>query len=712
MGKIYSLKDEFGSELDDHPYGIEQTSDGGYIIIGNSGKNKTRILKIDETGKIEWQKISIYFSQNIGSFGCDIKQTNDGGYALTNTVSNVFGQSGYDFGLTKLNNDGSFAWRGVYGDAEMQYLSSMQITDDGGFIIAGHTIDTTTGSIDRNLSLVRINPSGEILWQKQYASDNPAATDTGAIIRNTPDGGFIVGGYTQANGNDTWVLKLDSDGNISWQKRYYDSTPGPAQQNIYDIKCTSDEGYIFVGINDHATLNQGELWIVKIKSDGSILWDKSYTWGYGDGYLTTVRSVNETSDGGYIIAGSKKKPSSVLNDVFVMKVNEFGNIPGCSLTEEEGFTVAVDMSGVALNTNYSQDVIISHSIIDIDSEQSDSNAYNSYLCLPSNDPPLADHGGPYTGNEGSPVTFYGTGSWDPDGDLLTYYWTFGDNYDGSGAVTDHTYAENGIYGVCITVTDPDGLSDTKCTIAEIANVDPAVGPITGPVEPVQVNTTVDFSADFTDQGTEDTHVAAWDWGDGNSDTIDSTTSPISANHIYEVPGVYTIEFTVTDDDDGVGTSLFQYVVVYDMEGGFVTGGGWIDSPAGAYAADPSLTGKANFGFVSKYKKGATTPTGETEFQFKVADLNFHSDAYEWLVIAGAKAMYKGTGTINGIGNYGFMLSAIDEKLTSSTDVDLFRIKIWDKDNNDVIVYDNKMGEADDIDPTTAIGGGSIVIHKK
>ena len=81
------------------------------------------------------------------------------------------------------------------------------------------------------------------------------------------------------------------------------------------------------------------------------------------------------------------------------------------------------------------------------------------------------------------------------------------------------------------------------------------------------------------------------------------------------------------------------------------------------------------------------------------------------MIAGHKAQYKGDGTINGAGNYGFMLSATDEKLTPSTDVDLFRIKIWDKEDSDAVVYDNEMGAAEDAEPTTAIGGGSIVIHK-
>ena len=106
------------------------------------------------------------------------------------------------------------------------------------------------------------------------------------------------------------------------------------------------------------------------------------------------------------------------------------------------------------------------------------------------------------------------------------------------------------------------------------------------------------------------------------------------------------------------------------------------------------------------------PTGNTEFQFKVANLNFHSTAYQWLVVAGPKAQYKGWGTINGAGNYGFMLTAIDGQVAGGGGVDKFRIKIWDKNNGDAIVYDNQLNAVDDADPTTALGGGSIVIHKK
>jgi hypothetical protein len=176
--------------------------------------------------------------------------------------------------------------------------------------------------------------------------------------------------------------------------------------------------------------------------------------------------------------------------------------------------------------------------------------------------------------------------------------------------------------------------------------------------------------------------------------------------------VYAVEVKITDDDTGWYEGNYEYIVVYDPDAGFVTGGGWITSPAGAYPADPGMTGKASFGFVSKYQKGKTVPDGQTQFQFQAANFNFHSTDYQWLVIAGPKAQYKGSGTVNGAGNYGFLLTATDGDATGGGGADRFRIKIWDKSNGGGIVYDNQIGTTDDPDAfdPQAIGGGSIVIH--
>ncbi|MDX5480101.1 MAG: YDG domain-containing protein [Hymenobacteraceae bacterium] len=156
-----------------------------------------------------------------------------------------------------------------------------------------------------------------------------------------------------------------------------------------------------------------------------------------------------------------------------------------------------------------------------------------------------------------------------------------------------------------------------------------------------------------------------------------------------------------------------YLPIYDPNGGFVTGGGWINSPKGASVKYPDATGKANFGFVAKYKKGSHQVEGNTEFQFSAGNLNFKSSSHDdmRLVISGAKASYKGRGTINGTGDYGFMLVATDGQVNGGGGVDKFRIKIWNGSNESSVVYDNQMGAGDDENPVTALGGGSIVIHE-
>jgi hypothetical protein len=242
--------------------------------------------------------------------------------------------------------------------------------------------------------------------------------------------------------------------------------------------------------------------------------------------------------------------------------------------------------------------------------------------------------------------------------------------------------------------------------------------LTGPSGPIPKNTSANVTASFANTGDQAQPTCTFDWDDGN------TTGPVNATssagtwsctapvaHTYTAAGVYEVRVRVQDANTGTLDVSFRYIVVYDPNGGFVTGGGWINSPLGAYRPNIELAGKANFGFVSKYQKGASIPSGETEFQFQTASFNFKSTVYEWLVIAGAKAQYKGSGTINGTGDYGFLLTATDGSVSGGGGVDKFRIKVWDKTSS-TIIYDNAPG-SDDIDSSSqmALGGGSIVVHK-
>jgi uncharacterized repeat protein (TIGR01451 family) len=266
-----------------------------------------------------------------------------------------------------------------------------------------------------------------------------------------------------------------------------------------------------------------------------------------------------------------------------------------------------------------------------------------------------------------------------------------------------------------TATDAAGNQASCQQQVTVTNPAPAVtitGPPTGSV--YAVNTPVNFTGTFTDNA-GGTHTATWSF-----DTITQTgavnemTGAVSAAYTFTTAGVYQVTLTVNDGCGGTGTAdtidgLSALVVIYDPSAGWVTGGGWINSPAGAYVPNPSLAGKANFGFVSKYQNGASVPTGNTEFHFKAGDLKFKSTSYEWMVIAGHKAQYKGFGTINGSGNYRFILTAIDGDQSGGDGQDKFRIKIWSDDGG--LVYDNQMNDPDSNDPTTVLGGGSIVIHR-
>ena len=209
------------------------------------------------------------------------------------------------------------------------------------------------------------------------------------------------------------------------------------------------------------------------------------------------------------------------------------------------------------------------------------------------------------------------------------------------------------------------------------------------------------SANFTDKGVLDTHTAIWDWGDRSTSTGIVTESygsgSVAGSHSYTTAGLYTIKLTVTDKDGASGQSTFQTLIVYNPQGGFVTGGGWFNSPLGAYHDKPTKKGPAVTIFVVKYLKNASVPSGSLDFIFAAGTLQFRATNFDWLIVdqTNKTAQFQGSGKINGSGNYKFMVWATDKN------TDTFRIKIWKLDGT--VVYDNGSN--------LPLYGGVVVINK-
>jgi hypothetical protein len=331
-----------------------------------------------------------------------------------------------------------------------------------------------------------------------------------------------------------------------------------------------------------------------------------------------------------------------------------------------------------------------------------------------NNPPAVTTNGPWTVSEGSSVLL-GATAIDPDGSSVEVAW----DLDGDGvfetpglSVSFRGVEGPSVHAMAVQASDPCGLLANALSNVSVTNAAPILGAITGPAVPVPAGTPLTFTAPFTDAGMLDSHAGTWNWDDGWASPAAITDSQAVGSHTFGAAGVYRVGLELKDDDGGSDTAAFEYAIVFDPAAGFVTGGGWIASPAGAYGPNAVLTGKANFGFNAKYRQ-ESVPHGETEFHFGAAGLTFHSNTNRWLVVTNAKAQLQGSGTIAGAGPYEFSLTVVDGDAVSGGGKDRIRMKIWEADSG-LVVYDNLQGAPDDIDATALqeIGGGNITVHVK
>ncbi len=348
---------------------------------------------------------------------------------------------------------------------------------------------------------------------------------------------------------------------------------------------------------------------------------------------------------------------------------------------------------------------------------------DTYLAMyevPSNLPPVLDPIQPQTVDEGTALMFTANAS-DPDlpADVLTFSLSgapAGAGIDpNSGEFSWTPIDDDGSpFTFAVIVTDAAGASAQQNVTIVVNNVAPQLQSLLGlPIDPVQLGA-IDFNGGFADPGTGDVHTLVINCDFNGSalpgtGSIDPAAGSYAGSCTFASPGIYQVRVEIADDNGGAGDLVSDFVVVYDPSGGFVTGGGWYDSQPGAYRPDPALTGKAHFGFVSKYKKDAATPSGNTEFTFQAAGIQFRGTDYDWLVVASDRARFRGRGEINGNTGYAFEIDATDGNLKSRDGLDRIRVRIWDDASGD-IVYDNGAGNQNSPDPMTALIEGSIVIH--
>lgn len=342
---------------------------------------------------------------------------------------------------------------------------------------------------------------------------------------------------------------------------------------------------------------------------------------------------------------------------------------------------------------------------------------NDQIIVPTSN--VAPHVNPLSGdtvNEGD--TYFTNSSFtDPDSSSWTATVDYGDGIgiqpltlSGTNFSLSHVYKDNGIYTVTVSVTDNQGATGAGTAIITVNNVPPTVGIITAPTNPVRANTATIVSANFTDPGVLDTHTAVWNWGD-NTTSIGSVrenngSGSVSGNHVYTTAGIYTVGVTVTDNQGASGSASYNSIVVYDPRAGSITGSGLFNSQEGAYIPNPTVAGQLKFNIRAKYRVNNTVPTGKIKLDFKKGNLSFDSNSLQWLVINGDKVQLKGTGTINGSGNYTIFIAVLDG--AKKIGEDKIRIKITDSSNS--VIYDNQSGSPDSADPTTPITKGSLKIH--
>jgi hypothetical protein len=321
----------FGGTGSDEASVIRPTFDGGYIVTGlsqsidgdvtdNHGGHDHWVLKLDDTGHVQWKRS---YGGTLDDKGYDIQQTADSGYVLTGYASSADGDvtgnhGSTDYWVVKLDDTGGITWQKALGGTSADNAYSIRETFDGGYAVMGLSISNNTGDVTNHHGtfdfwFCKLSATGSLEWEKSLGS---TSTDQGFGLEQTTDSGYIICGYSSGNnddvttnngGSDYWIVKLTPAGAIQWQKSY----GGTGSDRAFNVMQTSDGGYLVNGVSASADGdvigNHGgnDFWVLKLDTAGAIQWQHALG-GTGDDF---GRSVWQTIDGGYVVAGKTNTPN-------------------------------------------------------------------------------------------------------------------------------------------------------------------------------------------------------------------------------------------------------------------------------------------------------------------------------------------------------------------------------------------------------------------
>ena len=339
----------YGGSLMDQGFSVQQTTDGGYILVGmtqsfGAGGTDVYLVKTDANGDSLW---ACTYGGALGEHGKCVRQTTDGGYIVAG-MTQSFGAGSDDFYLLKTDSSGDTLWTHTYGGSDADIGFSVQQTSDGGYIITGYTYSFGAGRND--VYLLKTDANGDTLWTRTYGGSE---WDDGRSVQQTSDGGYVVAGFTNSFGAgsyDVWLLKTDANGDTLWSGLY----GGSGEDQGYSVQQTTDGGYIIAGYTYSFGAGSADVYLVKTDANGAALWTRTY----GGSSIDKSYSVQHTSDGGYIIAGAFASfGGGRYPDLYVVKTDENGDSLwtrryGASYPVDDGECVQQTTDGGYIVTGY------------------------------------------------------------------------------------------------------------------------------------------------------------------------------------------------------------------------------------------------------------------------------------------------------------------------------------------------------------------------